>query len=192
MRYARPEFLNALAHEMPLPMIVDAECGMPLDLGRWESLWLGEDLGDTSGGDIKLRWAALDAGTHASRIMSDSYADSAMYQELNPDPYNLPLLDPEDAALLAELAPAAPSFGGNSQTASGPSTPLPAHVPWLRKTEYISREGVQRSGAHESCVSIFIRTSQSCRGFRLSRRFRPYLRVPSRDPSGLVPALSRF
>ncbi|KAJ7307080.1 RNA polymerase II-associated protein [Mycena albidolilacea] len=131
MRYARPEFLNALAHEMPLPMIVDAECGMPLDLGRWESLWLGEDLGDTSGGDIKLRWAALDA-------------------ELNPDPYNLPLLDPEDAALLAELAPAAPSFGGNSQSASGPSTPLPAHVPWLRKTEYISREGVQRSGAHES------------------------------------------
>ncbi|KAJ7905147.1 RNA polymerase II-associated protein [Mycena leptocephala] len=73
MRYARPEFLNALANDMPLPMIVDAECGMPLDLGKWESL----------------------------------------------------------------------------QLASGPSTPLPAHVPWLRKTEYISREGVQRSGAHE-------------------------------------------
>ncbi|KAF8216777.1 RNA polymerase II-associated [Mycena galopus ATCC 62051] len=130
MRYARPEFLNALANDMPLPMIVDAECGMPLDLGRWESLWLGEDVNDLSGGEIKLRWAELDA-------------------DLNPDPDDLPALDPEDAALLAELAPATPSFGNNSQLASGPSTPLPAHVPWLRKTEYISREGVQRSGAHE-------------------------------------------
>ncbi|KAJ7656300.1 RNA polymerase II-associated protein [Mycena polygramma] len=129
MRYARPEFLNVLANDMPLPMIVDAECGMPLDLGKWESLWLGEDGADTSGGDYKLRWAQLDA-------------------ELNPDPDDLPVLDPEDAALLAELAPSAPTFG-NSQMPSGPSTPLPAHVPWLRKTEYISREGVQRSGGHE-------------------------------------------
>ncbi|KAL0566312.1 hypothetical protein V5O48_015707 [Marasmius crinis-equi] len=39
MRYARPEFLNSLANNTPLPMIVDAECGMPLDLGKWESLW---------------------------------------------------------------------------------------------------------------------------------------------------------
>ncbi|KAJ7117682.1 RNA polymerase II-associated [Mycena epipterygia] len=124
MRYARPEFLNALANDLPLPMIVDAECGMPLDLGKWESLWLEEDAEDT-----KSRWAQLDA-------------------ELNPNGDHLPVLDPEDAALLAELAPPSTSFG-NGQLASGPSTPLPAHVPWLRKTEYISREGVQRSGAHE-------------------------------------------
>ncbi|TEB33222.1 hypothetical protein FA13DRAFT_1773421 [Coprinellus micaceus] len=39
MRYARPEFLDAVASEHPLPMIVDAEMGMPLDLGHWESLW---------------------------------------------------------------------------------------------------------------------------------------------------------
>ena len=47
MRYARPEFLGALASEMPLPMIVDAECGMPLDLGKWECLWEedADDLG---------------------------------------------------------------------------------------------------------------------------------------------------
>ncbi|KAJ7712721.1 RNA polymerase II-associated protein [Mycena metata] len=131
MRYARPEFLNALANDLPLPMIVDAECGMPLDLGKWESLWLGEDGEDTSGGDIKARWAQLDL-------------------ELNPNPDDLPVLDPEDAALLAELAPApAAAFSNGQNTASAPSTPLPAHVPWLRKTEYISREGVQRSGAQE-------------------------------------------
>ncbi|ESK97873.1 rna polymerase ii-associated protein [Moniliophthora roreri MCA 2997] len=39
MRYARPEFINTLANNTPLPMIVDAECGMPLDLGKWECLW---------------------------------------------------------------------------------------------------------------------------------------------------------
>ena len=47
MRYARPEFLDAIANETPLPMIVDAECGMPLDLGKWESLW--EEDADDSG-----------------------------------------------------------------------------------------------------------------------------------------------
>ncbi|KAK7056329.1 hypothetical protein VNI00_002882 [Paramarasmius palmivorus] len=39
MRYAQPEFINTLANNTPLPMIVDAECGMPLDLGKWECLW---------------------------------------------------------------------------------------------------------------------------------------------------------
>ena len=38
-RYTRPEFLNELANETPLPMIVDAELGMPLDLGKFECLW---------------------------------------------------------------------------------------------------------------------------------------------------------
>src|SRR5277367_5475702 len=49
MRYARPEFLNTLTMHTPLPMIVDAECGMPLDLGRWECLWEEnvDDAGET-------------------------------------------------------------------------------------------------------------------------------------------------
>jgi Paf1 len=47
MRYAGPEFLNRLAAHTPLPMIVDAECGMPLDLLRWECLW--DDNADDSG-----------------------------------------------------------------------------------------------------------------------------------------------
>jgi hypothetical protein len=47
MRYAKPEFLNTLASNTPLPMIVDADCGMPLDLAKWDSLWVehGNDLG---------------------------------------------------------------------------------------------------------------------------------------------------
>ncbi|KAF8074937.1 RNA polymerase II-associated protein [Lyophyllum atratum] len=112
MRYAQPEFLNALANDTPLPMIIDAECGMPLDLGKWESLW--EEDADDSG--------------------------------LNPDPLNLPPLDPKDAFLLGDISAASGSYQNGSLHT--PATPL-AHVPWLRKTEYISREGVQRSGGHE-------------------------------------------
>ncbi|EMD38790.1 hypothetical protein CERSUDRAFT_112529 [Gelatoporia subvermispora B] len=48
MRYARPEFLNDLANDTPLPMIVDAELGMPLDLGRWRCLW------EENGNDAEL------------------------------------------------------------------------------------------------------------------------------------------
>jgi RNA polymerase II-associated factor 1 len=33
-RYTRPEFLDALTNEALLPMVLDAECGMPLDLGK--------------------------------------------------------------------------------------------------------------------------------------------------------------
>jgi RNA polymerase II-associated factor 1 len=46
-RYAKREFLDALAADAPLPMIVDAEMGLPLDLSRWESLW--DDDADDSG-----------------------------------------------------------------------------------------------------------------------------------------------
>ncbi|KAG6856220.1 hypothetical protein H0H87_006371 [Tephrocybe sp. NHM501043] len=111
MRYARPEFLNSLANETLLPMIVDAECGMPLDLGKFECLW--EEGGDDS--------------------------------ELNPDPHNLPILDPKDAFLLGDSTSSGPYTNGSSSSAA---TPL-AHVPWLRKTEYISRESSQRSSGHE-------------------------------------------
>jgi RNA polymerase II-associated factor 1 len=47
LRYAQPTFINAITNDTPLPMIIDAECGMPLDLGRWECLW-EEDGNDTS------------------------------------------------------------------------------------------------------------------------------------------------
>ncbi|KAF8130582.1 RNA polymerase II-associated [Boletus edulis] len=112
MRYARPDFLNAIANDTPFPMIVDAECGMPLDLGRWECLW-GDDVNDSA---------------------------------LNPDPENLPSLDPKDRFLLGDpSANSVPYTNGTAPVSgSATSTPLPAHVPWLRKTEYLSREGVQR------------------------------------------------
>ncbi|KAF9454226.1 hypothetical protein P691DRAFT_717588 [Macrolepiota fuliginosa MF-IS2] len=108
-RYTRPEFLNELVNETPLPMIVDAELGMPLDLGKWESLW--EEGADDS--------------------------------TLNPDPLNLPKLDPKDAFLLSDPS-SSTGLSTNAGSGSGTSAPL-GHVSWLRKTEYISREGILRT-----------------------------------------------
>ena len=54
--------------------------------------------------------------------------------ELNPDPNNLPVLDPKDALLVAES-----STSVNGLKASSSSSNV-HNVPWLRKTEYISRE----------------------------------------------------
>ena len=33
------EFTAALANETPLPMVVDADLGMPIDLSLWGCLW---------------------------------------------------------------------------------------------------------------------------------------------------------
>ncbi|KAI0047855.1 Paf1-domain-containing protein, partial [Auriscalpium vulgare] len=122
MRYARPEFIDAIANEALLPMIVDAECGMPLELGKWEALW-------EEGAD-----------------------DNA----LNPDPKNLLTLDPKDQALLVDPGSSSSSFshGDFGRPASGASTPVPAHVPWLRKTEYISRDGsIPTHKPQDPCVT---------------------------------------
>ncbi len=40
-RYTRPEFTQELANETPLPMVINSECGMPLDLSHFDSLWDG-------------------------------------------------------------------------------------------------------------------------------------------------------
>ncbi|KAH9166032.1 RNA polymerase II-associated [Lactarius sanguifluus] len=110
-RYTRPEFLDAATNEALLPMIVDAECGMPLDLGKWEALW----------------------------------EDGADDRALNPDPRNPPLLDPKDQALLLDPAGGTADFGRGNHNShlnnhSSGTPPVAAHVSWLRKTEYISRD----------------------------------------------------
>jgi RNA polymerase II-associated factor 1 len=117
---------------------------MPLDLGRWECLW--EEGGD-DGGQF----------THCDKGCSDVVLSWLV--ALNPNPHDLPPLDPKDKFLLGDPSSATGGSytNGATGTAGAPSTPLPAHVPWLRKTEYISREGVQRgSGIQEPYVPPII------------------------------------
>ncbi|KAE9392324.1 hypothetical protein BT96DRAFT_924805 [Gymnopus androsaceus JB14] len=114
MRYARPEFLDGIANNTPLPMIVDAECGMPLDLGKWESLW------------------------------EENADDSA----LNPDPDNLPKLDPKDEFLAYDTA-----YINGSGTSTPSAGPALGQVAWLRKTEYTS-DRAQRSALETKHVAL--------------------------------------
>ncbi|RPD63949.1 Paf1-domain-containing protein, partial [Lentinus tigrinus ALCF2SS1-6] len=110
--YTRPTFLDDIAAGTPLPMVIDGELGMPLDLSHWDCLW------DESGDD----------------------------SEINPDPHNLPKLDPKDQFLLGDPATSSGPFPGAGPS-SGTSTPLSAvpHIAWLRKTEYSSRDGIARA-----------------------------------------------
>lgn len=73
---------------------------------------------------------------------------------LNPDPLNLPKLDPKDAFLLSDTSSSA-GITTNAGNLNG-SSPSMTHVPWLRKTEYISREGVLRTSSQEMYVCFFI------------------------------------
>jgi len=94
---------------------------------------------------------------------------------LNPDPLNLPPLDPKDALLLADPSTSTAAFpmNGNGHSASNPVQPTLASVSWLRKTEYITRESSQRQigqepyvfVAHVSCASarIFAGNTSSLR-----------------------------
>ncbi|KIK61655.1 hypothetical protein GYMLUDRAFT_58718 [Collybiopsis luxurians FD-317 M1] len=118
MRYAQPDFINSIANNTALPMIVDAECGMPLDLGKWESLW------------------------------EENADDSA----LNPDPENLPKLDPKDE-FLAYDAGSSTSYLTGTHSGSTPATPALGQVAWLRKTEYTS-DRVQKLTSETKHVSL--------------------------------------
>jgi RNA polymerase II-associated factor 1 len=138
MRYARPEFLETLANDTPLPMIVDAECGMPLDLGLWECLWT--DDGDDSGECCTAFDPGRDIGSNDDLNASFSF----LFPALNPNLKNLPKLDPKDQYLLGDSVGGSALFVNNVASGSTSSQTVPA-VTWLRKTEYItSREGTNR------------------------------------------------
>lgn len=64
---------------------------------------------------------------------------------LNPDPNNLPKLDPKDEFLLEDASGViGPYVNGGSRTPGAPQTQT-KNVTWLRKTEYISRVDVSRA-----------------------------------------------
>lgn len=44
-RLGEPSYLSGLAASTPLPMLVDSEMGMPLDLNAYDGIWDGNDQG---------------------------------------------------------------------------------------------------------------------------------------------------
>ncbi|KAF5377783.1 hypothetical protein D9757_008079 [Collybiopsis confluens] len=138
MRYAQPAFLNSIANNSPLPMIVDAECGMPLDLGKWEFLW--EESADDSGKGI------------GDLFHDRPFSLTFQFAALNPDPENLPKLDPKDEFLAFDSGSSNIYLSG-AHNGPTPGTPALGQVAWLRKTEYTS-DRVQRAAAEPKHVSL--------------------------------------
>jgi RNA polymerase II-associated factor 1 len=131
---------------MLLPMIVDAECGMPLDLGKWEALW--EDGAD-------------DHGAHCTHTSHEQRPLTSSQTALNPDPRSPPILDPKDQALLLDPAGGPADFGrhhsGANHNHSSGTPPVAAHhVSWLRKTEYISRDSSSPSMRAASTADLCV------------------------------------
>lgn len=112
-------------------MVVDSECGMPMDLFHWDGLWDGRE---TYPGKY-FRYNTL-------------VYSLTMRAELNPtDP---PELDEADAELLFD-PPTHPVANGHSYT-STPTTPgvgSQPNVSWLRRAEYTSRSMTRQSGGAE-------------------------------------------
>ena len=71
--------------------------------------------------------------------------------ELNPDPDNLPKLDPKDEFLAYDVSGS--SANTNAPGTPGQNVPL-ANVPWLRKTEYTSK-----SDGRASINEMYVLTS---------------------------------
>ncbi|KZV91509.1 hypothetical protein EXIGLDRAFT_648223 [Exidia glandulosa HHB12029] len=119
-RYADPSFTDRLASETALPMFVDADLGMPLDLGQWEALWDPED-------------KAADALLNPK---DDALPDL--------DPRDAFMLSD---TLVAETPSNGHASGAHTPVASVPTsmpgTPAPTPA-WLRKTEYLSRDSAAR------------------------------------------------
>jgi len=47
-RLGEPSYLNHLASSTPLPMLVDSDMGMPLDLNAYEGVWDGNDASESA------------------------------------------------------------------------------------------------------------------------------------------------
>lgn len=97
---------------------------------------------------------------------------------LNPDPNNLPRLDPKDAFLLGDPSSSTGAYtnGSNAGPATTSSNNL-GNVTWLRKTEYLSRESNQRNPiSQEPCVTYSI--PLTAHAFQLTLPFRKHV-VPT-------------
>lgn len=112
-RYARPEFIDAVVDDTPIPMVVDAELGMPLDLSLWDCLWdEAADEDDLNPSSDPMHLPQLDP---ADEYLAADWTGPAT----------------QSSAMGVHSTVASGSATGNS-------TPVAQSIPWLRRTEYIT------------------------------------------------------
>jgi hypothetical protein len=108
---------------------------------RWVYLWTSV-VGNACGRKVQTTLVRAAAMLNAPFIRSTHRP----YVALNPDPLNLPKLDPKDAFLIGDSVV-------STITSASPSTPVqPA---WLRRTEYISREMRSAPSSQEQYVEAY-------------------------------------
>lgn len=142
-RYADPTWSSRLAESVPLPLVVDAEGGMPLDLNAFPELWATDERGRPIPiGDATL--PPLDA--------ADVDAEDAWL--LDADLANAPIPPPATGSTARTSSSSsshllAASQGDPSAPVSRDGTPdvSAKDVAWLRRTEYLGADRKARAEA---------------------------------------------
>ncbi|KAL4398863.1 Cdc73/Paf1 complex protein [Malassezia pachydermatis] len=109
--YTTPVFSQRLAESLQLPVAVDADAGMPIDLAQMESLWIGEEAQRAAAATLEtpLDWDLVD--DEDAFLLSDDVAQAP---------------GTADRAI--------PVSGIEAAKAQA------ANVTWLRRTEYLGAE----------------------------------------------------
>ncbi|EPQ31159.1 uncharacterized protein PFL1_01347 [Pseudozyma flocculosa PF-1] len=173
-RYANPHFADRLASAHPLPVLVDAHAGMPIDLARFQDLWEG-DLSEVSVAPTdRLDQDSLD---DADAFLLQDFA-SALPAAGTAAPNGAigivtSLHASDDPASAATLAAAlqqrhASAIGPNAKT-----TLAADDVTWLRRTEYLSAEQKRAQQAVQKPRHVeAVNTSREAQVNKIQQSFR--------------------
>ncbi|KAJ9105146.1 hypothetical protein QFC19_003604 [Naganishia cerealis] len=131
----KPDLTSQYAASLPLPMMIDSEIGMPLDLNVFDGIWSGETKDNTHLNP--LQQAAIANG-------SEKKTPAAL------DPEDMALLEAPSRSTIINGVVSASNFvqaGSLKQTYHKPE------VAWLRNTTYLSRDTGKKVGLPPNGVS---------------------------------------
>ncbi|PWN48149.1 Paf1-domain-containing protein [Violaceomyces palustris] len=136
-RYSDPHFADRLAQQHPLPVLVDAHAGMPIDLASFQDLWEG----DYSEISLPAGQALPEPDSlHEDDAFLLSDFSAALPGQVGSATAMTSLSSQPTAALQASIA-AATQQRHSQALGPGSKTTLTAdEVTWLRRTEYLSAE----------------------------------------------------
>lgn len=128
----KADLTSAYAASLPMPMMVDSEIGMPLDLNACEGIWWDE----VDPGELKLAPASEDPGMN----LTDSSIWLLAFNPVRPVPIDQ--LHPDDAELL-EMPNIVLGAGGSGTQHQLPGTAgrprIRVEETWLRGTTYMGK-----------------------------------------------------